>query len=103
MSRSLPPELLDIIVDHLRNQPATLKVCCIVSISWVSRTRMYLFACIRFRPPKRSVELWKQSFPNPSNSLAHHTRTMTFLEPESAVLVNPDITGWICSLAASAI
>ena len=97
MSRPLPPELLDLIVDHLRNESAVHKACCIVSKSWVSRTRKHLFAHIRLRPPKRSVELWKQTFPDPSNSLAHYTGTMSFIQPTSASFVNPDVTGWICS------
>ena len=97
MSRSLPPELLDLFVDHLHNEPATLKACRIVSKSWVSRSRKYIFAHIRLRPPKRSVELWKQTFPDPSNSLAHYTRNVSFLQPSSAAFVNPDVIGWICS------
>ena len=97
MSCSLPPELLDIIVDHLRDEPAALKACCIVSKSWISRSRIHLFAHIRLDPPMRSVELWKQTFPDPSNSLARYARTISFLEPESAALVNPDVMDWIRS------
>ena len=97
MSRSLPPELLDLIVCYLRDEPAALKACCIVSKSWVSRTRKYLFAHIQFRSPKYTIELWKQTFPDPSNSLAHYTRSISFLEPDSAALVNPDVIGWIRS------
>ena len=97
MSRSLPPELLDLIVDHLRNQPATLKACCTVSKSWISSSRKHPFAHIGLRPPKRSVELWKQTFPDPPGSLAHYTHTMPFPQPSSAAFVNPGVVGWICS------
>ena len=97
MSLFLPPELLDLIADHLHKEPATLKACCIVSKSWISRTRKYLFAHIQFFSPMRSVELWKQTFPDPSSSLAPYTRTFSFLEFHSTTLVNPDVIGWIRS------
>ena len=97
MSRFLPPELLDIIADNLHNEPAALKACCTVSKSWISRTRKHLFARIRFDPSKRSVELWKQTFPDLSSSLAPYTRTFTFLELYSTTLVNPDVVSWIHS------
>ncbi|KAF9644805.1 hypothetical protein BDM02DRAFT_3066647, partial [Thelephora ganbajun] len=44
----LPPEILDYIVDFLHDTPETLKQCCLVSKSWVSRTRKSLFADIEF-------------------------------------------------------
>ena len=97
MSRFLPPELLDIIAAHLHNEPAALKACCTVSKSWISRYRKHLFARIRFDPSKRSVELWKQTFPDPFSSLAPYTRTFTFLGLYPTTLVNPDIVGWIHS------
>jgi len=73
---SLPPEILDTIIDHLRNEPATLKTCCLVSKSWVPRTRRHLFVQVYFNSPFASIELWKKTFPDPSNSPAHHTRTL---------------------------
>ena len=94
MPCSPPPELLDLIVD---DELATLQACCIVSKSWISRTRQHLFAHIRFDPPNRSVELWKRTFPDPSGSLAPYTRTLSFLELYPTTLVNPDIVGWIHS------
>ena len=98
MSRSLLPKLLDLIVDHLvHDEPAMLKVCCIVSKLWIPRTRKHLFTHIRHFPPKHSVELWKQTFPDPSNSLARYARTMSPFEPGSATFVNPDVVGWIHS------
>ena len=94
MPCSLPPELLDLIVDHLHDEPATLKACCIVSKSWVSRIRKHLSLTSDSIPQKRSVELWKQTFPDPSNSLAPYTRTISFLKPGSAAFVNPDVVDW---------
>ena len=48
MSPSLPPEILDHIVDHLRDDPDTLKSYCVTSKSWVLCTRRHLFAYIGF-------------------------------------------------------
>lgn len=77
MSSSLPPEILDLIVDHLRDEPTTLKTCCVVSKSWVPRTQKHLFAHVEVHASKFHVELWKETFPDPSNSPAHHTRTLS--------------------------
>ncbi|KAF9780754.1 hypothetical protein BJ322DRAFT_1011601 [Thelephora terrestris] len=43
MSCFLPPEILDIIVDLLQNEPKTLKACCLVSKAWIYRSRRHLF------------------------------------------------------------
>ncbi|KAF9647951.1 hypothetical protein BDM02DRAFT_3065508, partial [Thelephora ganbajun] len=50
MSSSLPQEILDLIIDHLRDEPDMLKICCIVSKPWVQRTRKHLFVHIKFHP-----------------------------------------------------
>jgi len=77
MSSSLPPEILDLIIDHLHDKPTTLKTCCVVSKSWVPRTRRHLFARVEFHAPQSPVELWKKTFPDPSNSPAYHTHTLS--------------------------
>ena len=74
MSPSFPPEVLDLIVDHLHDEPTTLKACCVVSKSWIHRTRTHLFASVEFRASKFPIQRWKKTFPDPSNSPAHHTR-----------------------------
>jgi len=61
MSPDLMPELLDLIVDHLRGELTTLETCCVVSKSWVPRAQKHLFAHVEFH-----VELWKKAFPDPS-------------------------------------
>jgi len=71
----LPQETLDHIVDFLHDKPEALKTCCLASKSWIPRTRRHLFAKIEFGSPK-DLKLWKNTFPDPSNSPAHHTRTM---------------------------
>ena len=76
MSRSrLPPELLDHIIDFLRDSYLTLKNCCLVSKTWIPRTRKHLFADIEFETTD-DVQSWKTVFPDPSTSPARHAKTM---------------------------
>ena len=74
---SLPPEILDLIVDHLGNEPDTLKSCCLASKSWVPRSRLFLFARVELQSTKSSITSWMKAFPDPSNSPAHYTRTLS--------------------------
>jgi len=90
MSCTLPPEILDLIIDHLPYDPTILKTCCVVSKSWVPRTRKHLFALVEFNASKSHIDLWKKSFPDPSNSPAHHTRTLFVYGAHNA-----SVGGWI--------
>jgi len=96
MSCVLPPEILDLIVDHLHDEPTTLRTCCFVSRSWVPRTRRHLFADIEFgaivQPP---IELWKKAFPDPSNSPAHYTRNLSIYGVTVVTAANAGVGGWI--------
>lgn len=75
----LPPEILDLIADHLCTELDTLKVCCLVSRSWVWRTRRYLFAHVRFGSAGGpSFESWMELFSDLSTSPSHHTRSLAF-------------------------
>ncbi|KAF9642572.1 hypothetical protein BDM02DRAFT_2030270 [Thelephora ganbajun] len=88
----LPPEICDYIVDLLHNEPGVLKRCCLVSQSWVPRTRKYLFADIKFLYSKH-LRKWKRAFLDPSRSPAHHTHTLTVSCP---VVTSTDAQGgWI--------
>ena len=77
MPLSLPPEILDLIVDHLRDEPTTLKICCTVSKSRVPRARKHLFIDVSLHTQGsfESAASWTKAFPDPSNSPARHTRT----------------------------
>ena len=81
MSCSFPPEIFDLIIEYLYNDPTALKACCLVSRSWVPRTRKYLFADIRFHGGNSTIRSWMETFPDPSNSPAHHTRHLRIREP----------------------
>jgi hypothetical protein len=71
----LPPEISDHIVDLLHDEPETLEQCCLVSNSWVPRTRKHLFREVRFESPA-GLEAWKTTFPDLTNSPANHTRSL---------------------------
>jgi len=72
----LPREILDYILDLLHNERETLKQCCLVSKSWVPRTRKYIFADIGFYSV-RTLESWNNAFSDPTNSPAPHVSTLT--------------------------
>ena len=78
MSSSLPPEILDLILDHLYDEPTTLRACCLVSKSWVPRTRRHLFDRVDFHPPIILLESWMKTFPDPFKSPACYSRSLNF-------------------------
>ena len=93
-SPHLPPELLDRIVDLLRGTVLALRNCCLVSKSWVPRTRKHLFAYIRFITAK-DLQSWKKAFPDPSTSPAHYTKTLLIDCPEVFTAADAGDGSWI--------
>jgi hypothetical protein len=92
---SLPPEILDHIIDHLHDEPTTLKTCCIIPKSWIPRTRTHLFASVDFYPPTSPVDRWKKAFPDPSTSPARYTRTLSIRDIPVITAVDEDVGGWV--------
>ena len=86
----LPPELLDHTVDLLHDNTKALKECCLVSKSWIPRTRKHLFARIKFSGWK-DLPLWMKMFPDPFNSPAYHTHTLTYYQSVEC----SEASGWI--------
>jgi len=87
----LPLEILDYIVDLLHNEPETLQQCCLVSKSWVPRTRRHLFADVSFRSLV-DLRAWKGAFPDPANSPAYHVHSLLVSYPHS---ITAKEGGWI--------
>ena len=77
MSPSLPPEMLDLVVNHLCDELTTFKTCCVISKLWVPLTRKHLFGHVDFDLDRSHIERWKKTFPDPPNSPTHHTRTLS--------------------------
>jgi len=73
--------MLDHVVDQMRDDPTALKTCCLVSKSWIQRTQKHLFARISFHALCPAIESWKNAFPDPTDSPAHHTRTLSIRHP----------------------
>ena len=90
----LPAEMLDHIVDHLHDTEDALRNCCLVSKSWVPRTRKYLFADVNFRTVA-DLQSWKETFPDPSISPAHYARDLIVGCPEDVAGVDAEAGGWI--------
>ena len=93
MSSSLPPEILDLIVDFLHDEPDALRACCLASRSWVYRARGRLFAHVEFSL-KSHIKLWKRAFPDPSNSPARHTRSLSIRRSPVVGFVDTGVGGW---------
>ena len=87
--------MLDLIVYHLRDESTALKTCCLVSKSWVPRSRRNLFAHVAFDALASPIESWMEAFPNPSNSPAHYTQTLTIRCPQIVTTVGTDVGRWV--------
>ena len=94
----LPAELLDDVVDLLHDAPHALRNCCLVSKSWIPRTRRHLFADVTFHTVE-SLELWKKIFPDPSTSPAHYTKTLSVGCPHAATAADAQAGGWISTFS----
>ena len=90
----LPAEMVDHVVDHLRDTKDALVNCSLVAKSWVPRTRKHLFADIGF-PTAKSIQSWKEVFPDPSASPARYTKTLFVDCPEVDVAPEAEMGGWI--------
>jgi len=90
----LPPEILDSVIDLLHDEPETLKQCCLVSKSWVPRTRRHLFADIKFRSAS-DLESWKKTYPDFTNSPACQVHTLFVGCLQHVVAADAEEDGWI--------
>jgi len=72
---NLPGEILDYTVDLLHDDQTALKNCCLVSKSWIPRSRKHIFAHVRLDGKKR-LQSWKKMFRDPSTSPANYTKTL---------------------------
>ena len=99
MSHSIPREIFDLIIDHLRDEPTTLKRCCIVSKAWVQRARKHLFVTVKLRClSSRPVGRWRETFPDPTNSPARHTRTLFILDPQPITVADVNTLVTFCGV-----
>lgn len=80
----IPPEIVDYILDFLRDQPEALKQCCLVSKSFIPPTRTHLFNHVDFEESKH-LKAWGEIFSEHADSPAIYTRSLAFHHTESIV------------------
>jgi len=90
----LPPELLDHIIDLLRDSQAVLRNCCLVSKSWIPHIRRHLFVGIGFDTTER-LRSWKETFLDPSTSPAKYTKTLIIRCIQAVTAADAEEGGWI--------
>jgi len=90
----LPVEMLDHVVDHLHDTKRALRNCCLVSRSWIPRTRKHLFVEVKLQT-KKHLESWKEMFPDPSTSPARYTKTLFIDCTHLVAASDAGADGWI--------
>ena len=95
MSPPLLPEVFNLIVDNLSDEPRTLNACCAVSKSWVPHARRHLFYSIRFSSHIQPIEQWTKVFPDPSNSPAHLTRALCLSGITTVAAAGTHARAWV--------
>ena len=93
---NLPCEILDRIVDFLYDRRTPLRNCCLVSKSWIPRTRTHLFAEVDFQTAN-GLESWRETFPDASTSPAHYTKTLFIRCPQVVTAEDAETGCWIGS------
>jgi hypothetical protein len=91
---SLPPEMLDHIVNFIHDDIEALRQCCLISKSWVPRAQKHLFAVVQFRS-SGDIDAWKKTFSDPLNSPARYTRTLSISRFEVVTAEDAAEGGWI--------
>jgi hypothetical protein len=90
----LPTELLDHVVDHLYDMRAALRNCCLVSKSWIPRTRKHRFTDVMFYTIK-SLQTWKEMFPDPLTSPVCYAKLLFVGNSEAVTVADAEAGGWI--------
>ena len=91
---TLISDIFDLIVDHLHDQPKTLRACCLVSKEWVTRARQHLFACVIFYLD-RQIKSWMAAYPDISNSPACYVRTLFVFDNVSIIAACESPPTWL--------
>jgi hypothetical protein len=87
----LPQEILDLIIDCIQDDQTALKTCCLVSSALVQRAQKHLFVKVKFHSFDYPISRWRKTFPDPTNSPAHHTQTLSFVGATSIAATDAGI------------
>ena len=93
-----PPEIFDSLIDLLHDNPDALKQCCLVSKSWISRTRKHLFAEVSI-DTEQHLESWKTIFQDPSTSPAHFAESLHVACARAVTTADAEPGGWLTGFA----
>jgi hypothetical protein len=91
MGCCFPQEILDLIIDCIQDDQTTLKMCCLVSKALVQRAQKHLFVNVKFHFFGYPISRWRETFPDPTNSPAHHTQTLSLVGSTSIAAIDADI------------
>ena len=80
-SKRVPQELCDCVIDEFHDQRDILKTFSLVSKSWAAQSQKHIFSIVKFSRDD-DIEAWRNAFPDPANTLAHHTRTLVIDNPK---------------------
>jgi len=94
----LPAEIFDYMVDFLHDYPTALKKCCLVSKSWIPRTRSHLFVRVNFGSAS-GLRSWRKMFPDPSTSPAHYVKSLSINSSGTLRAAGAEGGGWIRSFS----
>lgn len=78
----VPRELVSEVLDHLADDVATLRLCSLVTKSWIHPSRRHIFNNVFFTAS--DITKWNKIFPDPEHSPATHVRDLSFcfIEPD---------------------
>ncbi|KAJ7061760.1 hypothetical protein C8F01DRAFT_1138307 [Mycena amicta] len=79
----IPPEVLDIIIDHLHNDRAALLACGLVARNWVAGSRHHLFVQIYLILTPSKVSWLKPLVRSRQNTFSFHLRTLHLIGGET--------------------
>ncbi|KAF9651966.1 hypothetical protein BDM02DRAFT_322138 [Thelephora ganbajun] len=78
----LPQELIDTIIDNLRNNPASLRACSLVAQSWTSRSQRHLFSAVVIWSD--TLHLWHKNISPSSDSVSSYIRDLSLSANEGS-------------------
>ena len=87
MSKQIPQELVDEVIDNLNN-PRDLRACSLVSSEWVDRSRCRLFANVALST--WNFDQWRRNIPPGPNGISAYVRSLTLRQARSIVSLEPE-------------
>jgi len=87
MSKQIPQELVDEVIDNLDN-PRDLRACSLVSSEWVDRSRRRLFAHVALNT--WNFDQWRRNIPPGPNGISAYVRTLTLRQARSIASLEPE-------------